>query len=95
MFKRPLDWALLFHAIKIGSADGAVMDGKVVIDQCERRWSFTPNSPWIQGVYHIRVGTSLEDVCGNSITGAFDRPLRKDLNMPAGGNDYSLSFQLL
>jgi hypothetical protein len=34
-------------------------------------------------------------VCGNSVTGAFDRPLWKDLNIPTGRNDYSLSFRLL
>jgi hypothetical protein len=94
MFKRPLDWALLFHTITIASADGVVVGGKVVVDECERRWSFTPNSPWLAGAYHIRVGSGLEDVCGNSITGAFDRPLRKDLNVIAGAIESSLSFQL-
>ena len=81
IFSSPLDWALLLQAITIESADGSVIDGRVVVDQCERRWSFIPTSPWIAGVHHIRVGSNLEDVCGNSITGAFDRPLRKDGNL--------------
>jgi hypothetical protein len=80
IFTSPLDWALLLQTITIGSADGSVIDGRVVVDECERRWSFTPTLPWAAGVYHIRVGSSLEDVCGNSITGAFDRPLRKSPN---------------
>ena len=95
MFASPLDWSLLFHTITIGSADGSVIDGQVVVDQCERRWSFTPTSPWIAGMYHIRVGSSLEDVCGNSITGAFDRPLRRDPHLVTGMNGTSLSFQLI
>jgi hypothetical protein len=95
MFKRPLDSALLFHAITIGSADGAVTGGKVVVDQCERRWSFTPNSPWIAGVYQIHVRSSLEDLCGNSITGAFDRTLRKDTDLAAEISGSSLTFQLI
>jgi hypothetical protein len=95
MFASPLDWALLLQAITIGSADGAVMDGQVVVDQCERRWSFTPSSPWIAGVYHVRVGSSLEDVCGNSITWAFDRPLRKSPDLVTEINGSSLTFQLI
>ncbi len=93
MFTSPLDWALLLQTITIESADGSVIDGRVVVDQCEKRWSFTPTSPWIAGVYHIRVGSSLEDVCGNSITGAFDRPLRKGPNLVTEMNGSSLIFQ--
>jgi len=95
MFTSPLDWALLLQTIRIESADGLVIDGRVVVGQHERRWSFTPTSPWISGVYHIRVGSSLEDVCGNSITGAFDRPLRKDPSLAAEINSPSLSFRLI
>jgi hypothetical protein len=95
MFTDPLDWALLFHTITIGSADGSVIDGQIVVDQCERRWSFTPNSRWIAGTYHIRVGSGLEDVCGNSITGAFDRPLRKEPDLAIKMNSSSLSFQVM
>jgi len=80
MFTNPLDWALLLQTITIRSADGSVVKGQLIVDRWERRWSFTPSSPWSAGVYHIGVGSSLEDVCGNSITGAFDRPLRKGPN---------------
>ncbi|HEV3277022.1 MAG TPA: hypothetical protein VG860_09405 [Terriglobia bacterium] len=93
MFTSPLDWALLFHTITVESADGSVIDGRVVVDQCEMRWGFTPTSPWIAGIYHIRVGSSLEDVCGNTITGAFDRPLRKDIHLLTEINSSSLTFQ--
>jgi hypothetical protein len=95
MFTNPLDRALLLQTITIGSADGSVIGGQVVVDQCERRWSFTPSSPWLEGEYHIRVECSLEDVCGNSITGAFDRPLRKGANLVADRNGSSLTFQLI
>jgi hypothetical protein len=52
--------------ITIGSIGSAVIDGQVEVDQSERRWSFVPRSPWTAGVYHIRVGSNLEDVCGNN-----------------------------
>jgi hypothetical protein len=95
MFTDPLDLALLGQTITIGPADGLVIDGRVVVDQHERRWSFTPTSPWIAGVYHIRVGSGLEDVCGNNITGAFDRPLRKDPHLVTRINGSSLIFHLI
>ena len=92
-FTSPLDWALLLQTITIESEDGLVMDGRVAVDECERRWSFTPKSPWIAGVYRVRVGSSLEDVCGNSITGAFDRLIRGP-NLATETNSPFLSFQL-
>jgi hypothetical protein len=95
LFKSPLDWALLLQTITVGSADGSVIAGQVLVDQCEKRWSFTPTSPWIAGIYHICVGSSLEDVCGNSITGAFDRPIRKASCPATPTNGSSLGFQLI
>jgi hypothetical protein len=95
LFPRPLDWALLLTTITIALADGSVIDGQVVVDRCETRWSFTPSSPWIAGVYHIRARSSLEDVCGNSMTAAFDRPL---LELPPAATEISrsaLTFQLM
>jgi hypothetical protein len=76
MFPRPLDWALLPQAIIVAPISQLPIDGQVEIDQCERRWSFTPASPWVAGPYQVRVASSLEDVCGNSPTAAFDRALR-------------------
>jgi hypothetical protein len=75
-FPSPLDWALLAQSITVASEDNQPIDGRVGIDRAERRWRFTPKSRWISGCYRIRVAPSLEDVCGNSLLGAFDRPLR-------------------
>jgi hypothetical protein len=94
LFKNSLDWALLFQTITVRSREGAVIAGEMVVDECEKRWSFTPTSPWIAGIYRINVEPTLEDVCGNSITGAFDRPIRKAAQ-EAEANDSSLVFQLI
>jgi hypothetical protein len=95
MFASPLDWALLLQAITVESLHGSVIEGEVVVDQCERRWSFTPSSPWIADAYHVRVGSGLEDVCGNSTTGPFDKPLRKEPHLATEINGSSLTFQLI
>ena len=93
MFPGPLDWALLLQTITVARAEGSEVDGRITVDQSERRWSFVPASPWSAGDYHIRVGSGLEDVCGNSMTGPFDRPLRKDKEFIATRS--SLNFQLI
>lgn len=93
-FPSPLDWVLLLRTITIRLEGRSVMEGQIVVDQCERRWSFIPNSPWIAGAYHIRIGSDLEDVCGNDIAGPFDRPLRKNADPVGWSERSSLMFQL-
>jgi hypothetical protein len=92
LFPRPLDWAILSHAITVLSPDGQSIDGRVAIDQCERRWSFTPVSPWTAGLHHVRVASSLEDVCGNSVIASFDRPLRSGSDLPYEVPSRSIAF---
>ena len=72
--------------------DRQPIPGRIAIDQRERRWSFTPSSPWLAGEYHIRIEYSLEDVCGNTLTGPFDRPLRKDPHLVTEMSSSSLIF---
>jgi hypothetical protein len=74
--RHPQQWALLWRTITIASEGGQPMDGRIAIDQGERRWSFTPTSSWTARSYSVRIASSLEDVCGNSLLAAFDRPLR-------------------
>jgi hypothetical protein len=93
-FPCPLDWALLAHTITVLSADERLIEGRTVTEQDETRWSFTPALPWAAGCYRIRVASSLEDVCGNSVMAAFDRPLRPGSNLVYEVADRSISFQL-
>lgn len=94
LFRSPLDWALLQHTIAVRSPEGSLMTGEVVVGKCETRWSFTPASSWIEGKYRLDVGSGLEDVCGNSTTGAFDRPIREVLNPEPPANAAALFFRL-
>jgi hypothetical protein len=65
-----------YAAITISLEGGLPILVRIAIDQDERQWSFTPTSPWVAGWYSIRVASDLEDVCGNGLLAAFDRPLR-------------------
>jgi hypothetical protein len=94
-FPRPLDRALLSQTIGIASKGERAVDGRIVIDHCERRWSFTPTSPWAAGSYEVRVASTLEDVCGNSVIAAFDRPLRSSSDLAYEVGKRSIAFQLV
>jgi hypothetical protein len=95
MFPRPLDWALLSHAITIASTCEQSVDGQIEINQCERRWSFIPTLPWVAGSYRVRVEPSLEDVCGNSVIAAFDRALRSGSDLACEVASRSIPFCLV
>jgi hypothetical protein len=71
------------------------MDGRIGIDQGERRWSFTPTSPWTAGSYSVCIASSLENVCGNSLLVAFDRPLRSAGDLTSQLARRSMSFHLV
>ena len=95
IFPRPLDWALLSQAITVVWGDEQVIEGNVVIDKCETRWSFTPTFPWASGHYRIHVSSNLEDVCGNSTMAAFDRSLRPGSDLVYEVANRSISFELV
>jgi hypothetical protein len=94
LFPAPLDWAQLWHAITVTSEDGEPVEGRIAIDYGERRWTFTPMTPWSAGSYHVRVATDLEDVCGNNLLGAFDRPLRSPRELRSEVVSRSIPFHV-
>lgn len=93
-FPRPLDWAMLWRSITVESADNSVVDGRVTLDDEEKRWSFVPMLPWSAGSYQIHVAPGLEDVCGNSVVAAFDGPLQSNSALRQGTAKLSIAFRL-
>jgi hypothetical protein len=93
-FPRPLDWALLLHAIEIVSEDARTVVGKVSVDRCETRWKFTPISPWRAGGYQIRVAPDIEDVCGNTVMAAFDKAIDRCGDAASGWVPRSITFEV-
>jgi hypothetical protein len=70
-FPRPLDHGLLLRALGV-TRDGAPVDGDIVVDNAETRWTFTPREPWRAGTYELLALDILEDVAGNQIGRAFE-----------------------
>lgn len=71
-FPRPLDHALLERTLTVVDRAGQRVPGQVRIGDAERRWEFTPDSPWTAGGQQLVVDTVLEDTAGNSIARAFE-----------------------
>jgi hypothetical protein len=94
IFPKPLDWALLWHTIDVVSERGQSIAGGIAIGQGERRWSFTPSTPWTAGSYSVRITSGLEDVCGNTLLEAFDRPLRLTNDLVCEPANHSIPFHL-
>ncbi|WP_141710767.1 hypothetical protein [Paraburkholderia nodosa] len=94
VFPRPLDWALLRRAIVVVGDDERPVAGRVAIEKGERRWTFTPDSPWTATRPAIRVAPDLEDVCGNTLFEAFDGPLRAHRESSAQRTYRTIRFEL-
>ncbi len=70
-FPEPLDHGLLMRALGV-TRGGVPLDGDIIVDHAETRWTFTPREPWRPGAYHLLALDILEDVAGNQIGRAFE-----------------------
>ena len=92
-FDRPLDHALLQHAIEVTDDAGRHVPGRPEIGAAERSWTFTPAAPWPAGEYRLAIDPRLEDLAGNSLARVFDRDLERDEAPPDPASE-SISFAL-
>jgi hypothetical protein len=70
-FPTPLDRGLLLRALGV-TRGGSPVEGDVLVDEAETRWTFTPAEPWRAGTYELLALDILEDVAGNQIGRAFE-----------------------
>ncbi len=81
-FGRPLDRALLEHAIAVVGSDGGRVLGLVDVPPGGATWRFTPARPvWGPGAYKLVIDPRLEDLAGNRVGRLFDTPGE----LPPGG----------
>lgn len=76
-FGKPLDHALARRMIVVIGPEGAPLAGKVSLVDDDRRWLFTPESPWLAGAYQVKVNPALEDLAGNRVGHSFDADLQR------------------
>jgi hypothetical protein len=95
LFPQPLDHALLGRFLFISGPGGIEIPGSIFIDEEEKRWSFTPVSPWRKGRHIVRVHPELEDLAGNSLHRLFD--MKTTTDQPTSileGTTVDLSFTI-
>jgi hypothetical protein len=68
-FDAPLDHVSLSAALEVLSQDRRIA-GRVLISNDETRWAFSPEQPWKNGRYVVRLVAELLDPAGNSIGAA-------------------------
>ena len=93
-FPTSMDEVLLMAGLGVTSADGRRMDGRVSVDRGERRWRFAPAVAWGPGAYRLHVASAVEDVCGNGLAGAFDRPLRRGSDLAVETLQDAIAFEV-
>ena len=92
-FDRPLDHALLQHALEVSDNASRPVRGRPEIGAAERSWTFTPAAPWPAGEYRLAIDSRLEDLAGNSLARVFDRDLERDEAPPDPAREW-ISFAL-
>jgi hypothetical protein len=81
-FTESLDRVLSGEALRIISADGNLVNGKIELKNEEAILEFTPQSAWDKGTYTIECEGRLEDLAGNNLNRLFDRDITKDVEQP-------------
>ena len=93
-FPEPLDRALARRLITVEDPQARHVQGHVVLDLAETRWSLTPEAPWKAGVCRLVIGTELEDVAGNAINRPFEVDQTGPISPYIESTKVSLSFQV-
>ena len=76
-FGEPLDHALASRLIAVTDPEDAPLPGGIALIEGDRRWQFTPDSPWLAGHYKVRIHPALEDLAGNRVRHSFDADLHR------------------
>ena len=71
-FPESMDSAVTPRSISVTTDSGKRIEGKMSLEDQERRWTFLPASAWIRGGYKLVIQTTIEDLAGNNIGKAFD-----------------------
>ncbi len=89
VFDRVMDAGLAASQIAVRNAHGNLVGGSGWLDAAGTRWRFKPDRPWRAGPHRIELRAALEDVTGNRLGEALDRPVEQDSAPQTGA---SLNF---
>ncbi len=93
-FKSPLDYGLLSTTLHVVDEKETEVLGAWQIGDEEKKASFLPDSPWVEGSYLLQIETRLEDLAGNNLNRAFDVDVRNKTKEASKGKMVSLPFSI-
>ncbi|MGH9755277.1 MAG: Ig-like domain-containing protein [Blastocatellia bacterium] len=94
VFPEPMDHALARRLMRVAVEPGGIVEGKVLLEDQERRWTFTPDNVWRRGRYQIVIQTTLEDLAGNNIGKPFEVDLFEGVERRLSTTTVKLSFEI-
>lgn len=94
VFPEPMDHALSLRLIRVAGDQGGMVEGKVSLEEQERRWTFTPDNIWRRGRYQLIIHTTLEDLAGNNIGKPFEVDLFEGVERRLPTTTVKLSFEI-
>jgi len=93
-FPEPMDHALARRMIHVIRDTGGPLEGTTALEDEERRWLFTPASPWRRGRVQLLIQTTIEDLAGNNIGKAFEVDLVESTQRQLTNSTVKLSFEV-
>jgi hypothetical protein len=94
VFPEPMDHALSQRLIRVARDQGEMAEGKVSLEDRERRWTFTPDNVWRRGLYQLIIHTTLEDLAGNNIGKPFEVDMFEGVERRLSTTTVKLSFEI-
>lgn len=93
-FDRPLDRAMLDHALRVLDPAGRLLEGEGTPLRGEGAWRFRPSVGWRPGAHRLIVKARLEDLAGNSLRRVFDRDLTRKGDLVTEAETLALGFDI-
>jgi hypothetical protein len=93
-FPESMDHALAQRVIQVVNGSNQLLDGKVALEDHERRWTFVPAMAWRRGPHALSVQKTIEDLAGNNIGKAFEVDLFDGVQRRFTNSTIKLSFEV-
>jgi hypothetical protein len=93
-FPKPMDAALARRMIQVTLEKGQPLLGEVALEDEEKRWLFTPVSPWRRGAFQLLIQTTIEDLAGNNIGKPFEVDLVETTQRSLTNSTVNVSFEV-
>lgn len=85
------DHLSLAYRLRITSARGELVPGRIELHEGESVWLFRPKAPWTAETYTLNIDPALEDLAGNRPGRLFDQPLDRRIEAVALKREFTIN----